>query len=544
MEPIAIIGIGCRFPGASDCDALWRLLRDGRDIIGEVPRERWDVARYYAPPPIHAGRMTTRWGGFLDDVDRFDAAFFGISPREAAFMDPQQRVLLEVAWHAIEDAGIPAPELAESNTGVFVGVTNYDYSRLPCREPATMDAYSSTGNILAIIANRLSHVLNLRGPSIAVDTACSSSLVALHLACQSLAAGDCDAALAGGVNLILGPEATISLSQRGLMSPDGRCKTFDASANGYVRSEGCGVVVLKRLDDALSHGDSILAVIRGSAVNQDGGTKDLTTPSALAQQLLIRRALSNAGVEARELSYVEAHGSGTPVGDIIEWRALRAALLPGRDAGEPCAIGSIKTNIGHAESAAGIAGLLKVVLALRHELIPRNLHLDTLNSHIRACGTPLFVPVDSQPWVTNGRKRIAGVSSFGIGGTNAHAIIEEAPAPVHDNGDNVAPPYLLPISSRTAPGLAAMVGRYEAFLREHPEVPLEELCRSAACGRAHFEHRRALILPDDSATDDVRAIAEAYERGDAVDWTVVHGGRRPRARVPLYAFQGERHWVE
>jgi acyl transferase domain-containing protein len=543
MEPIAIIGMSCRFPGADDCDALWNMLRDGRDTVGEVPRDRWDVARYYAPPPAVAGRMTTRWGGFIDGVDLFDADFFGIAAREAAFMDPQQRMLLEVAWHAIEDAGIRPAEFSDSNTGVFVGATNFDYSRL-FGDAQKIDGYSSTGNILAIIANRLSHVLNFHGPSIAVDTACSSSLVSVHLACQSLAARDCDAALAAGVNLILGPEATISLSQRGLMSPDGRCRTFDESANGYVRSEGCGVLVLKRLEDAVRGGDSIVAVIRGSAVNQDGGTKDLMTPSALAQQVLIRRALSNAGVDARELSYVEAHGSGTPLGDIVEWRALRAVLLPGRDAGEPCAIGSIKTNIGHAESAAGIAGLLKVVLALRHAIIPRNLHLVSLNSRIRSEGTPLFVPIESLPWTTNGRPRIAGVSSFGIGGTNAHVIVEEAPAANAFSCDVVPGAHLLPISSRTEAGLETMVHRYEAFLREHPEIPVEQLCRTAARGRAHFKHRRVLIVSRGESTEEARAIAEAYERGEDVDWSVLYGTARPTARAPQYAFQRQRFWFD
>lgn len=542
MEPIAIIGMSCRFPGADDCNALWEILREGRDVIDEVPHDRWDLSRYYTPPPTVPGRMSTRWGGFIDRVDRFDAEFFGISPREAAFMDPQQRLLLEVAWHAVEDAGIAAPALSESNTGVFVGVTNYDYSRLLGRDPATMDAYSSTGNILAIVANRLSYFLNLRGPSIAVDTACSSSLVSVHLACQSLAAGDCNLALAGGVNLILSPEATISLSQRGLMSPDGRCKAFDESANGYVRSEGCGMLVLKRLSEAMSGGDPILAVIRGSAVNQDGGTNGLTSPSASAQHALIRRALANSGVEARQLSYVEAHGTGTPLGDAVEWRALRAALLPDRSIDNLCAIGSIKTNIGHAESAAGIAGMLKVVLSLQKEMIPRNLHLECLSSHIRAGGTPLFVPTDSYPWPRNGTPRLAGVSSFGIGGTNAHVIVEEAPARLPPSA-RAAAPFVLPISSRSEAGLQEMVRRYEAFLGERPEVPLGELCRTAACGRAHFAHRRALILPREN-DGQAAAIAEAYERGDDVNWIELYGKTPPRAQAPQYAFQRQRFWFD
>ncbi|HYM61875.1 MAG TPA: beta-ketoacyl synthase N-terminal-like domain-containing protein [Thermoanaerobaculia bacterium] len=542
MEPIAIIGMSCRFPGAADCGALWEILRDGRDVIAEIPSDRWDVERYYAPPPVVRGRMSTRWGGFIDGVDQFDAEFFGISAREAMFMDPQQRVLLEVAWHALEDAAIPAPTLSESNTGVFVGASSDDYSRLLCRDQATMDAYSSTGTILAIVANRLSYFLNLRGPSIVVDTACSSSLVSVHLACRSLASRDCDLALAGGVNLILGPEATITLSQRGLMSPDGRCKAFDASANGYVRSEGCGVLVLKRLADATADGDRILAVIRGSAVNQDGATNGITSPSASAQQTLIRRALSDAGVEAPELSYIEAHGSGTPLGDIVEWRSLRAVLVPERAPADRCAIGSIKTNIGHAESAAGIAGLLKVVLSLQNETIPRNLHLQNLNPRIRAGGTPLFIPTDSQPWPRNGTPRLAGISSFGIGGTNAHIILGEAPPDNARTRDGLPPPYVLPISSKTEAGLGLMVQRYESFLSDHPEVALEELCRTAACGRTHFFFRRAMILPE--PTPEALAIAQSYERGNDIDWTGLYGPARPSVQVPRYAFQRQRYWFD
>lgn len=544
MEPIAVIGMSCRFAGADDCDSLWRVLRDGADVVGEVPPDRWDADRYYTPPPAIAGRMTTRWGGFLDAVDRFDADFFGIRAREAAFADPQQRILLETAWHAIEDAAIPAPMLAESNTGVFIGVTNHDYGRLLCHEPATMDGYGSTGTILAIIANRLSHFMNLRGPSIAVDTACSSSLVSVHLACQSLSSGDCDLALAGGVNLILGPEATISLSQRGLMSPDGRCKAFDASANGYVRSEGCGVLVLKRLDDASSAGDRVLAVLRGSAVNQDGGNNVLTAPSAAAQQALIRRALTSAGVDARELSYVEAHGSGTPLGDIVEWRALRAVLLPERTPSERCAIGSIKTNIGHAESAAGIAGLLKVILSLQHETIPRHLHLANLNSHIRTDESLLFIPTEPVEWRSNGKRRLAGVSSFGIGGTNAHVIVEEAPARPWGERAVAAPPYVLPISAKSEAALAELVRQYQTLLREQPSLPLEELCRTAACGRTHFPCRRALIVPEPMTSTEAVAVAQAYERGQEVDWSVLYGSARPLVRAPHYAFQRQRYWFD
>jgi cyclopropane fatty-acyl-phospholipid synthase-like methyltransferase/3-oxoacyl-(acyl-carrier-protein) synthase len=333
-----VVSLRNDFPGADSPAALWKLLQDGRDAITEVPGDRWNVDDYYDPVPATPGKMHTRWGGFLDQVDCFDAEFFGISAREACCMDPQQRLVLEVTWEALESAGIVPDRLAGSRTGVFIGISNFDYNRLLCRDFSTMDAYSSTGTILAIAANRLSYLLNLRGPSLAVDTACSSSLVTVHLACQSLRCRESDLALAGGVNLILSPEVTIILSQGGLMSARGRCHTFDENADGYVRSEGCGVVVLKRLSDALRDGDRIRALLRGSAVNQDGGTNGLTAPSATAQQAVIRDALANAEVASGQISYVEAHGSGTRLGDIIEFRALKAVLLASREPDHRCAI--------------------------------------------------------------------------------------------------------------------------------------------------------------------------------------------------------------
>jgi acyl transferase domain-containing protein len=488
MEPIAIVGMSCRFPGAPHSAALWELLHHGVNAIEEVPRDRWDVNEYYAPK-TQPGKMCTRWGGFLERVDEFDAAFFGISTREASFMDPQQRVVLEVTWEALEEAGIAPTSLAGTRTGVFIGVSNYDYNRLICRDHVTMDAYSSTGTILAITANRISYLLNLRGPSVAVDTACSSSLVSVHLACQSLRAGECYSALAGGVNLILSPEVTIILSQGGLMSPDGSCKAFDEAANGYVRSEGCGVVVLKRLSDAERDRNNILALILGSAVNQDGRTNGLTAPSAAAQQDVIRQAFAAADIRPDELSYVEAHGSGTPLGDIIETRALRSVLLKGRSADGMCAIGSIKTNIGHAESAAGIAGLMKVVLALQHEMIPPNLHLNKLNPHIRFQDSPLFIPTEAHQWPSGSSRRLAGVSSFGIGGTNAHVVVQEAGSRTISPTAPGRTLKFLPLSAKTENSLRQLVQSYRSFLEERPEVSPANLCFTASQGRSHFDHR-------------------------------------------------------
>ncbi|HKC11396.1 MAG TPA: polyketide synthase, partial [Vicinamibacteria bacterium] len=386
-EPIAIVGMGCRFPGgAAGPDAFWRLLKAGTDAVSEVPPDRWNVDACYDPNPEAPGKMSTRWGGFLERVDEFDAAFFGISPREAARMDPQQRLLMEVTWEALEEAGVPTQGLAGCAAGVFIGIHSLssDYYLRQASSLKDVDVYTSTGVAHSIMANRLSYLLNLTGPSLAVDTACSSSLVAVHLACQSLRVGECDLALAGGVNLILSPEVTVALSKLNMMAPDGRCKTFDARADGFVRSEGCGIVVLRRLADARALGEPIVAVIRGSAVNQDGATNGITAPSGLAQQAVIRRAIENGGVEAGHVSYVETHGTGTALGDPIEVEALAEAL---GGSPEPCFLGAVKTNIGHLEAAAGIAGLIKAALCLKHRFVPPNLHFRQENPHLELSGT-------------------------------------------------------------------------------------------------------------------------------------------------------------
>lgn len=499
-EPIAVIGLGCRFPGAEGPDAFWRLLRDGVDAIGEVPAGRWDADAFYDAEGA-PGKMTTRWGGFLDEVDRFDPHFFGISPREAARMDPQQRMLLEVVWEALEHAGLPSGRLAGSQTGVFIGISSYDYSRLQFSDPAQIDAYAGTGNAHSIAANRLSYLLDLRGPSLAVDTACSSSLVAAHLAAQSLRSGESDLALAGGVNLLLSPELTITFSQARMMAADGRCKTFDARADGYVRGEGAGVVVLKRLSDALRDGDNVLAVLRGSAVNQDGRSNGLTAPHGPSQQAVIHQALANAGASPSDLSYVEAHGTGTPLGDPIEVQSLRA-VLEGDEAPERCYLGSVKTNVGHLEAAAGVAGLIKVVLALYHQEIPPHLHFQELNPYISLDGSPLQIAAEGRPWPREGQPpRLAGISSFGFGGTNAHLIVGDWPLGAAEEGSAQAPAeqdtiQLLPLSAKSETALRALAGRYAAFLQENGDVSLADLCYTAAVGRDHFAHRAAFTAGD------------------------------------------------
>jgi myxalamid-type polyketide synthase MxaE and MxaD len=540
-EPIAIIGLACRFPGAESPEAFWQLLRAGLDAISEVPAQRWPSRAFYDPNPATPGKMNTRWGGFLRQVDQFDAQFFGIAPREAERMDPQQRLLLELIWEALEDAGQPPDQLTGSSTGVFVGISSSDYSRLQFDDLASIDAYAGTGNAHSIAANRVSNLLDLRGPSVAIDTACSSSLVAVHLACQSLRAGECGLALAGGVNVILFPELTIAFSQARMMAADGRCKTFDASADGYVRSEGCGVVALKRLSTAIADGDQILALIRGSAVNQDGRSNGLTAPSGPAQAAVIRQALRSANVAPAQIGYLEAHGTGTPLGDPIEVSALQSVLLDGRAPDQPCLLGSVKTNIGHLEAAAGIAGLIKVVLALHHQEIPPHLHLRTLNPHIALDGTALAIPTTRQPWPAGGEPRRAGVSSFGFGGTNAHVILEEAPAPRPQLGPTRPPPYLLALSARSAAALHELAGRYEALLADADDAALRAICYSAD-RRSHHDYRLALVAATGAAcAEDLAAFRQGETRAGMAAGRALPGRRSRLAFV--FAGQGPQWWA-
>ncbi|OKH26445.1 type I polyketide synthase [Chroogloeocystis siderophila] len=493
MEPIAIIGIGCRLPGAKNPESFWHLLRYGVDAITEVPKERWDVDKFYNPQPATPGKMNTRWGGFLEQVDRFDPSFFGISPREAERMDPQQRLVLEVGWEALENAGIAPDKLSGSQTGVFIGVGNYDYGRLLAKDLARVNAYDGSGNTLGIIANRLSYILNLRGPSVAIETACSSSLVALHFACRSLQSTESNLCLVGGVSLMLSPEPTITYSHARMMAADGRCKTFDASADGYVRGEGCGIVVLKRLSDALRDGDNTLAIIRGTAVNQDGLSNGLTAPNGPSQQAVIYQALKNAGVSPAQVSYVEAHGTGTSLGDPIEVKSLKAVLMQNRKPDQPCWIASVKTNIGHLEAASGIAGVIKLVLSLQHQEIPPHLHLKQLNPYISLAGTTFSIPTECQPWSADTERRLAGVSAFGFGGTNCHAILEEAPIPSKVDNEIERPVHLLTLSAKGEKALGELAQRYEDFLATNPEVSLADLCFTANTGRSHFDYRLAIV---------------------------------------------------
>ncbi|WP_175999805.1 non-ribosomal peptide synthetase/type I polyketide synthase [Burkholderia vietnamiensis] len=525
-EPIAVIGMACRFPGSSDTpDAFWRLLDGARDAVTEVPGERWSIDRYYDPDPATPGKMATRHGAFLERVDEFDAAFFGIAPREATYLDPQQRLLLEVAWEALENAHLPPERFRQSATGVYVGITCFDHAIQVSNAAMPSSSYAGTGSALNMAAGRLSFVLGLTGPSMAIDTACSSSLVCLHLACESLRSRETDMALAGGVNLMLSPEVMVSFSQARMLSPDGRCKTFDAAADGYVRGEGCGMVVLKRLADALADGDRVLGVVRGTAVDQGGAGGGLTVPSRDSQERVIRRALSQAGVAPDKVGYVEAHGTGTSLGDPIEVDALARVYGAGRAAHEPLVIGSVKTNIGHLESASGMAGLIKVLLSFQHGRIPAHLHFRQPNPHTPWQEIPVRVAAEPLDWPRGERRRVAGVSAFGFSGTNAHAVVEEppvAPSPAAQRA-------LLLLSARSEAALTALAQRYERALRDAPPQELAAVCRAAATGRSHHPYRAAYVA-------GVRVpSAGAPRTGKALRVGVAFGAPDPDAARALHA---------
>lgn len=545
-EPIAIIGIGCRFPGGADSpDKFWRLLNSGVDAITEVPAERWNARTFFDDESGKPGKSSTRWGGFLASIDQFDPHFFGISPREAAWMDPQQRLLLETAWEALEDAGQVQDKLARSRTAVYVGISSWDYSvaQTSFRDRGVIDVHTNTGSSLSIAANRIAYCLDFRGPSASVDTACSSALVAVHLACQSIWVEKCPLALAGGVNLLLMPDWYVGFSRLGMLSPHGRCKAFDAAGAGFVRSEGAGMVVLKPLSRALADGDRVYAVIRGTAVNQDGRTNGMTVPSQEAQEALVRQACDSAGIQPAGLDFVEAHGTGTPVGDPIEARALGNVIAPGRPADRPCLLGSVKTNIGHLEAGAGIAGLIKTALALHHRVLPGNLHFERPNPDIDFAGLKLRVPTTNQSLSATG-DLLAGVNSFGFGGTNAHTILQSPPAPAVVKSA-VTPSLSQPVvlSARNADALRAAASELRDFVAGSPqEISLYDIASHAALRRTHQDHRLTVIA---GSKDDLSQRLDEFLAGSASPNLV--SDRLTVAKKPKLAFiccgQGPQWWA-
>ncbi|MFF5859617.1 type I polyketide synthase [Streptomyces sp. NPDC012751] len=532
-EPIAVVGMGCRFPGGATSPArFWDLLCDGTDTVTPVPAERWGGGGSPADSP-----GPPAFGSFIEEVDAFDARFFGIAPAEAARMDPQQRLFLEVAWEALEDAGRTRQDLRGAEVGVFVGANSSEYFHLQLAASDDVDMHTLLGGTGSAIANRLSYVLDLRGPSMVVDSACSSSLVAVHLACRSLRQRECSGAVAGGVQLLLSPTVARTYADDGLLASDGRCKTFDASADGFTRAEGVGAVVLRRLSDALADGDRIWAVIRGTAVNQDGRTNGMLAPSGPAQQEVVRRALRDAGLPPGRITLVEAHGTGTALGDPIEVEALAESYGKDDGSGFGCALGSAKSNIGHLEPAAGIAGLIKAALSIHHRRVPRTLHVREVNPRIALDGTRFEIPAKTRPWDVPDDHRNAAVSAFGAGGTNAHAILGPAPA---DTGRTPAPggAYVLPVSAASGESLRAMAAAYRDHLRSPrgASTPFADTVHTAVARRTHHDHRLAVVAASpaeaadriDAWLDDPAAAGTAWARSSS-----------PLGRKTVFVFPGQ-----
>ena len=603
VEPIAIVGIAGIFPQADNVREFWEHLVEGRDSVSEIPANRWDWRQYWSDPPTEPNCTNSKWGGFIREVDKFDAAFFGIMPREAELMDPQQRIVLELVWRAIEDAGRAPSELAGSRTGLFVGVGSLDYSELVRESGCEIGGYTATGLAHSVLVNRISYLLDLRGPSEPVDTACSSSLVAIHRAVESIRCGDCEMAIAGGVNVMLKPTLHIAFGKAGMLSPDGRCKTFDSKANGYVRGEGAGVVVLKPWSRAVADGDQVLALIRSSAVNHGGHTNSLTAPSPTAQADLIVEAHRKAGIDPSTITYIETHGTGTVLGDPIEINGLKQAFGRLYEAqGEPspvrphCGLGSVKTNIGHLESAAGIAGILKVVMAMRAGVLPATLHLQEVNPYLKLDATPFYLVTQTRTWsrllAAEGSEmpRRAGVSSFGFGGVNAHVVLEEAPE-IPRSADSAAACELVVLSARSRERLEAYAASLADYLgRERPN--LSDVAFTLQCGRDAMDERLAIVtssveqlarelgrfvvgevsdarsvgsarrdkaalaallggseaddvIPSLLATGEWGQLGALWVLGGSVQWASVRRGREPRrVSLPTYPFARKRHWFD
>ncbi|HZX68999.1 MAG TPA: beta-ketoacyl synthase N-terminal-like domain-containing protein [Candidatus Elarobacter sp.] len=573
-NPVAIVGASVRLPGGvTDLGAFWELLEADRDAITVTPAARWDAEAIYSADADAPGKSYSRHGAYLDDVDQFDADFFGISPREAESMDPQHRILLELTWEALENAAISPASLSGTKTGVFVGLCNSDYGRMLFDDRDDIDAYTSFGMAASIASGRISYFLNARGPSVVLDTACSSSLSAVHLACNSLALGESDTVIAGAANLMLTPEATISFTKARMLAPDGQCKTFDASADGYVRGEGAAVVVLKRLADAQAAGDSILAVIRGSAMNHDGRSAGLTAPNGPAQEAVIRAALADAEMAAENVDYIEAHGTGTSLGDPIELQAL-ANAYGARATDRRLAIGSLKTKVGHLEATAGIAGLIKVVLALDHGTLPAHRNVGTPTELFPWESSSLEIVRANRAWARGDRPRIAGISAFGFSGTNVHVLVEEAP-PLAPESDAVGTPRLFVLSARSDAALRQLAQRYASLVATSDES-LAAICRAAGAGRAQLRHRLSVRVSDKPAlvralnawlagapapelmtgvaadpppefagevtSASLESLQRQYVAGATIDWNPLDGAGRRAPNLPTYPFERQTYW--
>ncbi len=553
-EPIAIVGMSCRFAGARNLAEFWRVISEGIEATREVPADRWDIDELYDPTGTESGKMSTRWGGFIDDIDQFDPAFFGIAPREAARMDPQQRLLLEVAWETLENAGLPADKMAGTNTAVYVGIGGTDYSKVPAQFADYfhhIDAHVGTGNALSIASNRVSYIFDFHGPSASVDTACSSSSLAIHLAVESLRRGEATAALAGGVNAIITPETTIAFSKARMLSPEGKCRPFDSRANGYVRGEGCGLVLLKKLSDAERDGDNILGVIRATSVNQDGRTSGISAPNGESQKLCIRAALAQAGITADDVGYIEAHGTGTPLGDPIEMQAL-CEIFRGEPDTNPLYVTSVKANIGHTETVSGVAGLIKTMLLMQHDTLVPQLHFQKLNPHISLAGSRVVIPTERNAWPAD-QRRLAGISSFGFGGTNTHLIVEGLPATTEpkpakpSNGratvksrEEVATFYTLKLSGRTASAVTRQAKQLAEVFATDIDSSTLELCYAANTSRCDFNHRAAVVGDSRAALVEQLQLLAAEQQGPGIRQGSVKGLKRSQVAM-LFTGQGSQY---
>ncbi len=538
-DDVAIIGLGCRFPGAENAVDFWQNLCNGVDAVREIPSDRWDIDRYYSPTPA-AGKMYTREGGFLDRIGDFDADFFGISAAEACWIDPQHRLLMEVSWEALEDAGIVPNQPGGSNVGVFMGIMSQDYAQLDVDDEAgIIDGFRGGGLSHSAGVGRLSFMFGFEGPSYAIDSASSSSLVAVCQAAKSLLENECDMALAGGVNAILTPTNSLLLCKGGLLAPDGRCKSFSAAADGFGRGEGCGVIVLKRRRDAERDGDRILAVIRGSAVAHNGTSGALTAPSGRSQERVIRQALQNANLNAADIDYLEAHGTGTELGDTIEMGAAATVLGQGRDADNPLLVGSVKANIGHLEAAGGISGLIKVVLSMQHGVIPRQLHFDQPSEQIAWDRIPIKMVTEPTPWPHRG-KRTAGVSALGMCGTNAHVVLASTVANDTPESKDVQPRshQLLVLSAKSAARLGQVAKQYGDWFETSADIDLADACHTAAVGRQHWEHRAAIVVDSaEQATLGLRAV----QRGDTADGIACGSAHKSPKLAWLFSGEGSEY---
>lgn len=543
-EPIAIVGIGCRFPGgANSPSSFWEMLKKGTDAITEIPSERWSIEEFYNPNPEIPGKSISKWGGFIEGFDKFDAFFFGINNREAAALDPQQRKILEITWEALEDAGYVPSELSGSKTGVFLGAFTLDYKVLQFSDFRNIGTHTAVGSMMTMLSNRVSYIFNFKGPSMSIDTACSSSMVAIHEACQSLRNGECTLALAGGIELLIAPEYFVAESKGGFLSSDGRSKAFDSRANGYVRGEGGGLVVLKPLKKALEDADHIYAVIRASHINQDGKTSGITVPNGDSQRVLLEEVYERCGIAPSSVQYVEAHGTGTAVGDPIEANVLGSFFSQGRSDDNKCIVSSVKTNIGHLEASSGIAAVIKTALCLEKRQIPPHLHLQKVNPKINLDKLKIRIPTTLENWPETDGPAIAGVNSFGFGGTNAHVILQEAPhnnRPVVRNKEKNCQKQLLRLSAKSQESLKALAGAYIDFLAQ-TDAQLEDICYSAFFRREHHDYRLAVV--GESKEELANALRQYQEGANIVN--VVQGRKNienPKL-VFVYTGMGPQWWA-